>query len=71
MIGYGLLKRASWLIVAITSVCIGLNAAGINLEMMLHLENFDQIIRYAVGCVGAGSLVMFFIERFMGSCCKS
>lgn len=69
--GYGLLKRVSWLVIALTSVCIGLNVVGVNVEMMLHLEGFDQIIRYAVGCLGAGSLVMFFVERSMGNCCKS
>lgn len=71
MMGYGLIKRISWLALALTSLCIGLDAVGANVEMLLHLESMDQMIRYAVGCLGAGSLVMLFVERSLGNCCKS
>jgi|GEM_PF-3067400 len=68
---YNLLRKIGWLILAVTSVCIGLDAVGVNIEALLHLDNIDQILRYTVGCVGAGSLVMFFVERSLGQCCKN
>ena len=69
MMGYDLIRKLSWLIIAMTCVCIGLDALGMNTEKLFHLQNYDLMVRYFVGCVGAGSLVMFFVERATG-CCK-
>lgn len=68
---YGLIKRISWLVIALACVCVGLAACGVDVEAMLHLDQFDLMLRYAVGVCGAGSLVMFFVERSLGSCCKN
>ena len=69
---YGLIKRICWLVIALACVCVGLKACcGVDLEMMLHLNQFDLMLRYAVGVCGAASLVMFFVERSLNSCCKS
>ena len=68
---YGLIKRISWLIIALACVCVGLKVGGINVEALLRLQRYDLMLRYAVGVCGAASLVMFFVERSLGSCCKS
>ena len=68
---YGLIKRISWLVIALACVCVGLAACGVDVETMLHLNQYDLMLRYAVGVCGAGSLVMFFVERSLGSCCKN
>ena len=67
---YGLIKRVSWLLIALASVCVGLKVGGVDVEMLLHLQKYDLMLRYAVGVSGAISLVMFFVERSLGLCCK-
>ncbi len=67
---YGLIKRISWLVIALACVCIGLKACGIDMEMLLRIQRYDLMLRYAVGVCGAASLVMFFVERSLNLCCK-
>jgi len=67
---YVLIKRVSWLIIALSSVCIGLAACGVNVQTLLHLNKFDLMLRYTVGVCGVASLVMFFVELCLNGCCK-
>lgn len=52
-----LIKRASWLINSIASLCIGLNAVGIDIEAFLHLQSMDVLLRCIAGFSGAGCLI--------------
>jgi hypothetical protein len=67
---YGLIKRISWLIIALACVCVGLKVGGVDVEMLLRLQKYDLTLRYIVGICGAASLVMFFVERSLNRCCR-
>ena len=67
---YGLIKRISWLVIALASLCVGLKVCGIDVEMFFRIKRYDLMLRYIVGVCGAASLVMFFVERSLNLCCK-
>ena len=58
---YHLVRKCLWLVIACTSVAIGLKLVGVDLESMLHLQSFDRELRYFVGFAGFGSLVDLFV----------
>ncbi len=59
-------SMASWFITGAISLSIGLNALGIDVQALLHLQNMEKGIQYIAGLCGAYSLVMLFM-----SCCES
>ncbi len=66
---YEMIRRMSWFVMAAACMCIGLDAAGMNVAGILHINGtMDMTLRYFVGGCGVGSLVDLVV---MGSgCCK-
>lgn len=58
--------KAVWLVTAVAGLAIGLNALGMDTMGLLHLHQFDMILRYVVGVSGLMSLVMFFSHCHKG-----
>lgn len=53
------LNKALLLVTGVTALAVGLGALNINLMGILHIEQFDQILRYLVGFAGVASLALF------------
>ena len=62
------LTKGLWLVTGVTALCVGLGALQINVIEALHLEAFEQMLRYAVGLAGVTSLVMFLKTCSKGKC---
>ncbi len=57
------LNNALLLVTGLTALAVGLGALNINLMGILHIEQFDQILRYLVGFAGVTSLALFIKEN--------
>ncbi len=56
------LNKALLLVTGVTALAVGLGALNINLMGILHIEQFDQILRYLVGFAGLTTLAIFIKE---------
>ena len=67
---YGLIRKSSWLVIALACVGVGLKTMGVDLEALLHLQSMDVALRYLVGICGLGSLVGLIVMPSMGCDCS-
>lgn len=62
------LTKVLWFVTGAAALAVGLGAMQVNVMGMLHLEAFDNVLRYLVGIAGLASLVMFFKDCSTGKC---
>lgn len=67
---YGLIRKSSWLVIALACVGVGLKTMGVDLEALLHLQSMDIPLRYLVGICGLSSLVGLIVMPSMGCNCN-
>lgn len=62
------INKIACLVAASAALCVGLGALHINVLGALHLEGFEQMLRYLVGIAGLTALVIYFKDCSMGKC---